>query len=65
MELKYFIWVTMLGQGPLITDGRNSSKVTGPIVGFFDLKSLSLKFGNDTCITFEMPRVSYKRPVAK
>ena len=30
-----------------------------------DLKSSSLKFGNDTFITFEMPRVSYKRPVGK
>ena len=31
----------------------------------YDLKSLSFKFGNDTYITFEMPRVSYRRPVGK
>ena len=31
----------------------------------YDLKSLSLKFGNDTFITFEMPRVSYRRPIGK
>jgi hypothetical protein len=29
------------------------------------LKSLAFKFGSDTFITFAMPRVSYKRPVAK
>ena len=34
-------------------------------VDFYDLKSLSFKFGNDTFITFEMPRVSYRRPVGK
>ena len=34
-------------------------------VDSYDLKSLSLKFGNDTFITFEMSRVSYKRPVGK
>ena len=34
-------------------------------VDFYDLKSLSFKFGNDTFITFEMPRVSYRRPVSK
>ena len=34
-------------------------------VDSYDLKSLSFKFGNDTFITFEMPRVSYRRPVGK
>ena len=34
-------------------------------VDFYDLKSLSFEFGNDTFITFEMPRVSYRRPVGK
>ena len=33
-------------------------------VDSYDLKSMSF-FGNDTFITFEMPRVSYKRPVGK
>jgi len=33
-------------------------------VGSYVLKSFSFKFGNDTFFTFEMPRVSYKRPVA-
>ena len=40
-----------------------------PIIFFsldsYDMKSSSLKFGNDTFITFEMPRVSFKRPVGK
>ena len=31
----------------------------------YDLESLSFKFGNDTFITFEMPRVFYRRPVGK
>jgi hypothetical protein len=31
----------------------------------YDLKSLSFKFGNDAFTTFEMPRVSYRRPVGK
>ena len=34
-------------------------------VNSYDLKSLSFKFGNDTFITFEMPSVSYRRPVGK
>ena len=34
-------------------------------VDFYDLKSLSFKFSNDSFITFEMPRVSCKRPVGK
>ena len=34
-------------------------------VDSYDLKSLSFKFGNDTFITFEMPRVSYRRPFGK
>ena len=34
-------------------------------VDSYDLQSLSFKFGNDTFITFEMPRVSYRRPVGK
>jgi hypothetical protein len=34
-------------------------------VYFYDLKSFLFKFGNDTFITFEMPRVSYRRPVGK
>ena len=34
-------------------------------VDSYDLKSLLFKFGNDTFITFEMPRVSYRRPVSK
>ena len=29
-------------------------------VDSYDLKSMSFKFGNDTFITFEMPRVSYR-----
>ena len=28
-------------------------------VDFYDLKSMSFKFGNDTFITFEMPRSSF------
>ena len=31
----------------------------------YDLKFLSFKFGKYYFITFEMPRVSYKRPVGK
>ena len=34
-------------------------------VDSYDLKSLSFKFSNDTFIAFEMPRVSYRRPVDK
>ena len=34
-------------------------------VDFYDLKSLSFKFGNDIFITFEIPRVAYNRPVRK
>ena len=34
-------------------------------VDSYDLKSLSFKFDNDTFITFEMPRVSYRRLVGK
>ena len=34
-------------------------------VDSYDLKSMSFKFGNDIFITFEMPRVSYRRPVGK
>jgi hypothetical protein len=34
-------------------------------VDFYDLKSLSFKFSNDTFITFEMPRVSTKGSLAK
>ena len=34
-------------------------------VDFYDLKSMSLKFGNDIFITFEMPGVAYSRPVDK
>ena len=30
----------------------------------YDLKSLSFKFGNDTFVTFEMLRVSYRRAVS-
>ena len=32
---------------------------------FYDLKSLSFKFGNGTFITFEMPMVSYRWPAGK
>ena len=34
-------------------------------VDSYDVKPLSSKFGNDTFITFEMPQVSYRRPVGK
>ena len=34
-------------------------------VNSYDLKSLSFKFGSDTYIAFEMPRVSYRRLVGK
>ena len=46
--------------------GRNDATPTKKIsVDSYDLKSLSFEFGNDTYITFEMPRVSYRRPVVK
>ena len=32
---------------------------------YYDLESLSFKFGNDIFITFEMPGVAYSRPVDK
>ena len=34
-------------------------------VDSYDLKSMSLKFGNDKLITFEMARSSYQRPCLK
>ena len=34
-------------------------------VDSYDLKSMSLKFGNDKLITFEMARSSYPRSVGK
>ena len=34
-------------------------------VDSYDLKFLSFRFSNDTVITFEMPSVSYRRPVGK
>ena len=34
-------------------------------VDYYDLKSLSFKFGNDIFITFEMPGSSYSRPIFK
>jgi hypothetical protein len=46
--------------------GRSNATATKFFSGnSYDLKSLSFKFGNDTFITFEMPRVSYRRPLAK
>ena len=46
--------------------GRSNATPTKFVsVDFYDLKSLSFKCGNDTFITFEMPRVSYRRPVGK
>ena len=34
-------------------------------VDFYDLMSMSFKFGNDIFITFEMATVAYSRPVDK
>ena len=34
-------------------------------VDFYDLKSMSFKFGNDIFITFEMPRSSFIMPFWK
>ena len=44
--------------------GRSNATLTEFVsVDFYDLKSLSFKFGNDTFITFEMPRVTHNRPL--
>ena len=46
--------------------GRSDATPTKFVsVNSYDLKLLSFKFGNDTFITFEMPRVSYRRPPLK
>ena len=49
--------------GKVGKSGATHTKIV--FVDSYDLKSLSFKFGNDTFITFELPRVSYKRPVGK
>ena len=36
-----------------------------PSIFFYDLRSMSFKFGKDIFITFEMPGVAYSRPVDK
>ena len=45
--------------------GSNATPTKFVSVDYYDLKSLSFKFGNDTFITFEIPRVSYRRAVSK
>ena len=53
-----------------VHEGRKVGRSDATPTNFFsvdsyDLKSLSFKFGNDVFITFEIPRVSYRRPVGK
>ena len=53
-----------------VYEGGKVGRSNGTTTNFFsvdsnDLMSLSFKFGNDTFVTFEMPRVSYRRPVGK
>ena len=43
----------------------NATPIKSFSVDSYDLKSLSFKFGNGTFVTFEMPKVSYRRPVGK
>ena len=46
--------------------GRSNATPTNYFsVDSYDLKSSSFKFGNDIFITFEMPKVAYKRPIGK
>ena len=51
-----------------VPEGRKVERSDGTATNFFsvdsyDLMSLSFKFGNDTFVTFEMPRVPYRRPI--
>ncbi len=53
-----------------VHEGRKVGRSDATPIKFFsvdsyDLKSLLFKFGNDAFITFEMLRVSYRRPVGK
>ena len=53
-----------------VHEGGKVGRSGAPPTNFFsvdsyDLKSLSFKFGNDNLISFEMPRVAYKRPFWK
>ena len=43
----------------------NSNPIKFVSVDSYDLKSRSFKFGNDTFITFEMPKVAYIMSVGK
>jgi hypothetical protein len=43
----------------------NATAINFFSVDFYILKSLLFKFGNDTFIIFEMPRVSYNKPDRK
>ena len=66
LTLNYEKWPKMA----YVHEGGKVARSDATSTNFFsencyDLKSLSFKFGNDTFITFEMPRVAYNRPFWK
>ena len=63
-------WPKMAKNGQHVHEGgkvRRSNATPTKLfsVNSCDLKFMSFEFGNDILITFEMPRVAYKRPFWK